>query len=189
MDMGQSPVKRAASPVISRPKMTTRMLRPATVRHRSTTICTTIGRMALVLVTAAALSACAAAEINVRGNKLDKNALAQIKPGKQTRDQVIELLGSPTSVATFDKNTIYYITQRTRLVTYHAPQVLSRTVVAINFSKDGRVDKIKTLHLKDGEKIDPVEKTTPTPGRQFTVMQQLIGNFGRFEGSEEKKAD
>lgn len=139
-------------------------------------------RIAAAAALLALLGACAP-EVNIRGNAVDKATLAQIKPGHQTRQQVIELLGSPTSVATFDKNTIYYITQKTEMVAFHEPKILSRTVVAIHFKKDNRVASIKTLHLKNGEKIDPVDRTTPTPGRHFTIVQQLIGNIGRFQGA------
>ncbi len=133
------------------------------------------------------LGACAA-EVNIRGNQLDEEAFALLKPGQQNREQVIELLGSPTAVATFDSNLIYYITQRTRTVTYHSPEVLSRTVVAIHFGDDGRISEIKTLGLDDGKEVQLVDRTTPTPGRQFSLMQQLLGNLGRFESNEETRA-
>ncbi len=78
--------------------------------------------IAAAAVVAGLLAGCAA-EVSIRGNAVDKDSLALIKPGQQTRDQVIELIGSPTSVATFDKSTIYYVTQKTKVVTYHEPEI------------------------------------------------------------------
>jgi outer membrane protein assembly factor BamE (lipoprotein component of BamABCDE complex) len=125
------------------------------------------------------------ADINVRGNAPDADRLALIKPGAQSREQVIQLLGSPTTISTFDKTTIYYISQRTKVVTFNKPQVLSRKIVEIHFDKNDRVAKIKNYDLSNSRDIALIERTTPTPGRQFTVLQQLLGNFGRFEGSED----
>lgn len=140
--------------------------------------------MALAVTTL--LAASCSSQVNLRGNAPDPEQLALVQPGAQSRDQVIQLLGSPTTVATFDKSVIYYISQRTQTVTYHAPEVLSRQVVEISFDKSNRVASIKTYDLKDGKKIKLVERTTPTPGRQFSVIQQLLGNLGRFEGQSEK---
>lgn len=162
--------------------MTTRPIHTAASRRHRPAL-----RLCAAAVLAAMLGACAA-EVNIRGNQLDEEAFALLKPGQQNREQVIELLGSPTAVATFDSNLIYYITQRTRTVTYHSPEVLSRTVVAIHFGDDGRISEIKTLGLDDGKEVQLVDRTTPTPGRQFSLMQQLLGNLGRFESNEETRA-
>jgi outer membrane protein assembly factor BamE (lipoprotein component of BamABCDE complex) len=138
-------------------------------------------RPLIALALAAFIGTGCASEVNLRGNAPDLEQLAVIKPGAQSREQVIQLLGSPTSVGTFDKSVIYYISQRIQTVTYHAPKVLSRQVVEITFDKSDRVAAVKTYDLKDGKKVKVVERTTPTPGRQFTLIQQLLGNLGRFE--------
>ena len=126
------------------------------------------------------LIACAP-EIHYRGNTPEADRLDLIKPGAQTREQVVRLLGSPTMVATFDKDTILYVGQKTRTVTFREPEVMERTIVAIGFGKDGRVSSVEKYSLADGKAVQLVSRTTPTPGRQFSIMQQLIGNFGRFE--------
>ncbi len=143
-------------------------------------------RPLMALTVAALLAGGCTSEVNLRGNAPEAEQIALIQPGAQSREQVIQLLGSPTTVGTFDKNVIYYISQRTRTVTFHAPEVLSRQVVEIEFDKNDRVAAVKTYDLKDGKKIKVVERTTPTPGRQFSVIQQLLGNLGRFEGKNER---
>jgi outer membrane protein assembly factor BamE (lipoprotein component of BamABCDE complex) len=140
-----------------------------------------LGQLTL-LATVGLLVGCSA-DINVRGNAPDADRLALIKPGAQSREQVIQLLGSPTTISTFDKTTIYYISQRTKVVTFNKPKVLSRNIIEIHFDKKGRVAKIKNYDLSNSRDIALIERTTPTPGRQFTVLQQLLGNFGRFENS------
>ncbi len=41
--------------------------------------------------------------------------------------------------------------------------------------------EIKKYNLADGKKIDPNDRVTPTPGQDFSILEQLIGNLGRFE--------
>lgn len=136
--------------------------------------------LAAPMLAAAILGACES-DVHLRGHPPDPDRLALIKPGSQTRSQVMEMLGSPTTVSPFDGRTIYYVSQRTRTVTYHEPETLSREVVAISFDDSQRVAEVKTYTLADGRPIEPVARETPTPGREFTLMQQLLGNLGRFE--------
>jgi hypothetical protein len=34
--------------------------------------------------------------------------------------------------------------------------------------------------LDRGQEIDPVERKTPTHGNKMTVLEQIVGNLGRF---------
>ncbi len=136
---------------------------------------------AAVLSAVLLLTAGCTADINVRGNAVNQEKLTQIQPGVQDRGAVRELLGSPTNVATFDNETWYYITQRDHTIAFSKARPLSREVIAISFNGAGRVAKVKKYSLADGRKIEPVDRKTPTPGQEFGLIEQLIGNFGRFE--------
>jgi outer membrane protein assembly factor BamE (lipoprotein component of BamABCDE complex) len=167
MDTGPRAVKRPAPQKRMKPRILTRF------------------RFAIIASALALGAGACAPEIHYRGNTPEADRLDLIKPGAQTREQVVRLLGSPTMVATFDKDTILYLGQKTRTVTFREPEVLERTIVAIGFGKDGRVASVEKYSLADGKAVQLVSRTTPTPGRQFSIMQQLIGNFGRFEDSKE----
>ncbi|MDX1482865.1 MAG: outer membrane protein assembly factor BamE [Alphaproteobacteria bacterium] len=124
-----------------------------------------------------------AADVTVRGNAVDKDNLAQLQNGVHDRGKVRELLGSPTNVATFSNETWYYVSQKEQTVAFSKAKALSRQVIAISFNGSGQVAEIKTYTLADGREIDPVDRKTPTPGREFSIIEQLIGNLGRFEGA------
>ena len=64
------------------------------------------------------------------------------------------------------------------------PDILDQKVVAISFDDAGRVKNIRTYGLEDAREIEPVARTTPTGGREITVLEQLVGNLGRFSGKE-----
>jgi outer membrane protein assembly factor BamE (lipoprotein component of BamABCDE complex) len=127
------------------------------------------------------LTAGCTADINVRGNAVKQDKLAQIRPGVQDRGGVQKLLGSPTNVATFNGETWYYISQKDHSIAFSKPRPLARKVIAISFNDAGRVAKVKKYSLADGRTIKPTDRKTPTPGQKFSLIQQLIGNLGRFE--------
>lgn len=127
----------------------------------------------------AAVAACAP-RVDTHGNLADPERLAQIEPGKQNRGEVAEILGSPSSTAVFDNEVWYYISQRTETLAFFEPKVAERQIIVIEFDRQGLVSAIKTAGLEDGHKIDPVERVTPTEGKRLTVLEQIIGNLGRF---------
>lgn len=144
------------------------------------------GQVLGILIGAALLTAVGCApDVNVRGNAIKADELSQIKPGNQDRDGVREILGSPTNVATFSEETWYYITQKDQRVAFSKIQPVTRQIVAISFDERGRVQKVKKYDLADAREIEPVDRVTPTPGQEFSLLQQLIGNLGRFEPSGE----
>ncbi len=127
----------------------------------------------------ALLGACTP-KIDVRGNLPDPERLSEIAPGEQSRAEVEENLGTPSSVAVFDQETWLYVSQRTETLAFFEPEVKERKVVILKFDKDGIVSNIETLSAENGKKIHPVERKTPTAGNEFTLIDQLFGNLGRF---------
>lgn len=139
-------------------------------------------RRAAAAAVALALAACTN-PVDTHGNLPEPDKVAQIKPGSTDKATVTQLLGSPSSVAAFDPNTWYYIAQKTRNVVARNPELLDQQVLAIGFDDKGVVRDVSRLDLADREVVTPDPRTTPVQGREFTVLEQLIGNFGRFTGS------
>ena len=135
----------------------------------------------LAVALGVALAACARTE-EVRGYVPDEDLLAEVQPGKQSRDQVAEILGSPSTVATFEakSDTWYYITTRSEHFAFFDDKIVDQQVVAIDFDESGRVKQVRRFDMDDGREIDPVDRETPTRGREFGLFEQLFGNIGRF---------
>lgn len=145
----------------------------------------TPSRILAAALLGAAVTACAPT-LATRGNMTDPDAVAQIKTGSTTRDQVAGLLGTPTSVGTFDQKVWYYIGQKTEKTAFFKPDVLERRVVVVHFNDSGVVSDVKTLDQNQGQDIEMVERTTPTHGREMGFLEQMIGNFGRFSAKDTK---
>lgn len=136
-------------------------------------------RVTIALLVVAGLVACAPRE-QVRGYMPDEGRLAEIKKGVHDRTSIEALLGSPSSVGTFEDKTWYYITRRTEKIAFFDEEAKEQQVVAIVFDDSGIVQDVRRFGLEDGREIDPVERETPTRGRELTIIEQLLGNIGRF---------
>lgn len=102
-----------------------------------------------------------------------------IKVGTDSRASVTSKLGSPSTVAAFDKNTWYYVTQTSDKMAYLNPQIKTRQIVMIRFDKDEKVAEVKQLSLKDGYELAYNKRETPTRGRELSWLEQILGTIGR----------
>ena len=136
----------------------------------------------LVLATCASLLSGCAPTIDARGNLPDPDAVLKVQPGIDDRSQVSKLLGSPSTLATFNDKTWYYISKKTSRVAFWTPDVLDQEVLLIKFDDTGLVSDMKVYGLENGHDITPDPNVTPTYGRELTILQQLLGNLGRFAG-------
>jgi outer membrane protein assembly factor BamE (lipoprotein component of BamABCDE complex) len=136
------------------------------------------------LTTAAAVTAMLAAagcspEVNQRGDLPAPERIAEIHPGL-TKEQVVKILGTPSSMGVFNDNAWYYISRKTSRVSFFQPDVLDQQVFAINFDNNGVVRDVGHRTLADARDVEPAPGATPAPGRELTFLEQIIGNVGRF---------
>lgn len=102
-----------------------------------------------------------------------------VKVGVDDKATVTDRLGSPSSVAAFDPNTWFYISQISDQVAFHMPSVRRRDVVVIAFNKtDDKVSAVNTYTLKDGKVVPYNKRATPTRGRELSVIEQILGTIG-----------
>ena len=141
--------------------------------------------LALAAVTPLALAACSP-PVELRGNLPDPAAIAQVVPGKTTKVEVTRLLGSPSNISTFDTATWYYIARRSVRDALSEPQLTGQTVYVVQFDDTGVV---KSFQQQDNDNTDVamIPRTTPAPGKELSFIEQLLGNFGKFTNSDDKK--
>ena len=116
-------------------------------------------------------------QVYQRGYVIPEGALQQIPIGA-TQEQVLIVMGTPSTVATVSGDTFYYISQRTESAAAFIPDTpTDQRVVAIYFDKNRRVERLADYGLKDGRVFDYVSRTTPTGGRDASYVQSIFGNF------------
>lgn len=123
-----------------------------------------------------------------RGNIVEDYRIEEIVPGVSTRTSVLQSLGSPTTEAPFDENVWYYIGQKTEKRGIFDPKVVDKKIVVVAFNPDGVVQTIDKVNA-DQIDVPRVRRKTPTSGNEITVMQQLLGNVGRFNKPKGKAVD
>jgi outer membrane protein assembly factor BamE (lipoprotein component of BamABCDE complex) len=129
-----------------------------------------------------AMAGCAK-DIAPRGNLPPDDAVSQLTPGEQTRQDVRNLLGTPATTALFDDETWYYISSHTTQYAFYPTVELDRTIYALSFDQRGILKEVRKLNLEDGQQVAINERETPTKGREYSLIEQLIGNLGRFAGA------
>jgi outer membrane protein assembly factor BamE (lipoprotein component of BamABCDE complex) len=145
-----------------------------------------INRLLIASALVLGLGACSPT-IENRGYVPDKESLEKVKPGGQTRSDVADLLGTPSSVTPFSENTWIYIQSRTSTMAFFDPKVLEQNVVVVDFDDAGLVQDVRRYTLEDGKVIDPVSRKTPAPGKELSFLEQLVGNVGKFNTKNERR--
>ena len=133
------------------------------------------------------LCACSLMGTNQIGDIPDKARIQAIKADKHSKEDVIRLLGSPSSITLFEKESWLYIDSKEKNRVFLGPKEIERNVVKITFKNDGLVEKVTQLSLEDGQKIEPDKTVTPVSGKDLSVIDELIGNFGRFPANRKNE--
>lgn len=145
-------------------------------------------RILSTLALAALLSTACTPTVATRGNIVEDYRMAEIVPGVSTRTSVLQSLGSPTTQAPFDDTVWYYIGQTTEKRGIFDPKVIDKKVVVVAFTQDGVVESIDKIN-SDEIDLAVVRRKTPTSGNEISVLQQLLGNVGRFNKPKESAAN
>jgi outer membrane protein assembly factor BamE (lipoprotein component of BamABCDE complex) len=130
---------------------------------------------ALALAASVALAGCDSfTQVYQRGYIVPDGALEQLPLGA-SQEQVLVVLGTPSTVATVSGEVFYYISQRAeQKLAFMQQDVTNQRVVAVYFDKDRRVQRIANYGLKDGKVFDFISRTTPTSGVELNYMNYIF---------------
>jgi outer membrane protein assembly factor BamE (lipoprotein component of BamABCDE complex) len=116
----------------------------------------------------------------VHGYQPDPRSLQQIRVGSSA-EQVLVLLGTPSTTSTVGGDAWYYVSQETkRMVAFMDPKIVDRHIFAVYFDKGKKVQRIANYGIEDGKVIDTVSRTTPTGGAESTFLRGMFSNLLRF---------
>ena len=138
-------------------------------RHRS---------LLAVLVAATALTAGCTRMQEHQGFLLDEQLAGGIQAGVDNRDSVVRTLGRPSFVGQFDQNDWYYVSRQTRQLAFNHPNPVAQTVMRVRFDAAGNVTAVDRRGVEQVASVDPSNDTTPTLGRDRSILEELFGNIG-----------
>jgi outer membrane protein assembly factor BamE (lipoprotein component of BamABCDE complex) len=128
---------------------------------------------AATILLCAVLGGCTGEQFQ-KGYILPPGALEQIPIGA-SQDQVLIVMGTPSTVATLNGEVFYYISQRAeRPVLFMNQKMVDQRVIAIYFDKGRRVQRLANYGLQDGKIFDFISRTTPTSGQELSYLTPLF---------------
>lgn len=132
----------------------------------------------LLLGSSVALAACTPMK-STHGNYVEGFRMENIQPGVSTQSDVIREMGSPTTISPFDESTWYYIGQKMKKKGIFDAEVSEEEVFIAKFDEMGT---LVSLTERESGRVDvPVaQKETPTYGTERTLLQEFLGNLGKF---------
>jgi len=137
----------------------------------------------LLIASILLISACSPT-VAQRGNMLEDYQVEDITAGESKRSDVLRALGSPTTKSTFDPTVWYYIGQETEKRGIFDPKVTKERVFLVAFDPEGTLEAVEEI---DRERINiPYVRTkTPTHGNETTIVQEFLGNLGKFNPQQQ----
>jgi outer membrane protein assembly factor BamE (lipoprotein component of BamABCDE complex) len=144
--------------------------------------------VAIALVACVALAACEPTVVQ-RGQPPLAELKQKLTSDVKTKEDVLRVLGSPSTTSDYGALTWYYISAERESVAIFAPDTTRQDVLRIVFDDTGAISAISTKELKDAKLVSISSRETPTEGHELGFVEQIIGNVGRFNGSDKKQHD
>ena len=116
----------------------------------------------------------------LRGNLPRDSQMEQIRVGQDTKGRVRDILGTPSTIGTFDDDVWYYMSQKTEQWAFFEPEIVDHKILALYFDGNDRLQNMVTYTEEDLRELDYADRETPTSGREFGFMEQMFGNLNRF---------
>lgn len=131
----------------------------------------------------APLAGCSTLDENVvhRGYVFDDQTIGQVRPGMPA-EQVLILLGTPSTTSTVGGEAWYYISQRVERMLPAMPQkITQQRVFAVYFDANKKVVRTGNYGLEDGKVVDFTTRQTVTGGGESRILQTLLNQMGKYQ--------
>ncbi len=143
-------------------------------RRRSIAVHGSLRRVAGGMVLALGLGLAGCSEVYDHGYVASDSAIEQIQVGT-SREQVMLVLGSPSTTATVGGEAFYYISQHSERMAAFLPQkVTDQKVLVVYFDDKAKVKEIARYGLQDGKVFDFIGRKTKTTGADYGLISQML---------------
>ena len=137
-------------------------------------------RLLCAALVALSVGGCMVGENFHRGYLIDERAVGQVKAG-MSAEQVLQTLGTPSTVSTVGNKSWYYISQVSqRPLQFMGQSVVDQRVTAVYFDTNLKVERIALYGIQDGRIFDFISRTTPAGGADQNFVSQLFKGLNPF---------
>ena len=118
--------------------------------------------------------------VDMRGQFVSDKAISEINAKKPGKNEVIDMIGTPTYIPDYTKNTWYYIQRSLSKRAWFDPKVVKQRIVKITFNSSSKVLEAVLLEDLQNENITALSNYTKTRGTEQSGIQKFVKNIGRF---------
>ena len=141
-------------------------------------------KIVLGLLCCVALCACSTAKqnewfVNHNGNMPTEERIAKIKTGS-TKDDVLQVLGAPSAVISFDENTWIYMSSDIKRVAFKKPEEINRDILRLRFNNEDKVVEVARLNKDNGKELTPCTDKTEVKGENLGFFRKYFGGVGQY---------
>ena len=120
-------------------------------------------------------------EVYQSGDLPAQTRLDMIKTGF-SQEKVLDLLGDPIFENKIGGELFYvYFKSKKENRAFFHPEEIERDVYVVSFYPNKTVKSIDHLTLSDGHDVAYDEAYTKVTGKELSVVEQLVKNFGRYD--------
>ena len=98
--------------------------------------------------------------------------------GADTKLTVEDTVGRPSDTGLRDGDSWYYVANTVSNFLFFEPEIIDRTVLALDFDPDGILQNVSEFGLQDGRVVELTTRVTPTDRRRRNLLSNIFGNIG-----------
>lgn len=141
-------------------------------------------KIVLGLLCCVALCSCSATKQNEwfvshNGNMPSEDRIEKIKNGS-TKDEVLQILGAPSAVVSFDERSWIYMSSDIKRVAFRKPEEVNRNILRLQFDNNDKVIEVSRLSKEDGKNIVPCQDKTEVKGENLGFFRKYFGGVGQY---------
>ena len=114
----------------------------------------------------------------VNGQLPDGEMLAKLRLNEDNKQVIDQLLGSPSFKGEFGDNSYYYFSSISDKIAFLEPDLIEQKIIQLKFDDTDILNKIYLYKKNDSKEIIMSSNFTKTTGREISILEQMISNFG-----------
>ena len=120
----------------------------------------------------------------VNGQLPDGEMLSKLRLNEDNKQVIDQLLGSPSFKGEFGDNSYYYFSTISDKIAFLEPDLIEQKIIQLKFDDKNILSKVYLFEKNDSKEILMSSNFTKTTGREISILEQMISNFGLGMGAK-----
>ncbi|NRA73254.1 MAG: outer membrane protein assembly factor BamE [Rickettsiales bacterium] len=113
------------------------------------------------------------------GKELTNEVLVKLRTKKSTKEDVLEILGTPSSISAFNDDIWYYISLKKKGVSVLKPKITEQIVIELKF-KNNLLMQVKKYNADQVPSFKFNKQKTKVEGSDPSALKDFVRNLGRY---------